>query len=756
MYNDIMAVGSKDRPLMLAPGRYAHWQSCFLRYVDTKSNKIDQNPCIYDGPYVMTEVTIPAKPSITTEQAEPEHNVPKTYGNTTPKKRAYIDAEAEAIHMILSGIGDEIYSTIDACTTAKEMWIAIERLQQGELLNKQDVKTNLFWEVMNQKTVIVVGNKETRGNQDVLHVTDDKSVPTYDVEPLEKVQTYDEYNMFANQHEHTDQPKNINNTSLMEKVDSNTTPDSSDMCNNEFEDDQNINDDEDEHAVLANLIENLKLDIDENKKIQKQLRKANATLTHEPNESKYALTESNDIRDRCKSALHQKEIELENDLQGNDLRMGTRGSYLYTIALQESSTPTLICFMEKATPTQAWLWHHRLSHLNFDTINLLSKNDIVSSLPKLNPMRVKSINGKKYILVIVDDYSRYTWTRFLGSKDETSEVLIDFLKKIKRGLQAQVITVRTNRGLEIQDHNNEQSSSKLVPKEIKVCQSLFLSLSDNSIQQDTQPTLNVQPILEPIIPPTNVNAEANKNDQTENAQFKAYKYINPFAPLGPKDGESSSRNEEVYVNQPDGFIYPYHLEKVFHLWKALYGLKQYQGAWYNELSTFLISKGFSKALVHQIAIKPKVDADLNGTPVDQTRYQSMIGSLMYLTSNRPNLVQAVFYCARYQARPMEKYLKEVKRIFRYLKSTINMGLWYSKDSGFKLISLSLNTRKITFRGIQLLGDKLVSWMSKKHDYTAMSTAEAEYVDLSVSYAQIIWMRTQLKDYGFDYNRIPLY
>ncbi|GKC07083.1 retrovirus-related pol polyprotein from transposon TNT 1-94 [Tanacetum coccineum] len=134
------------------------------------------------------------------------------------------------------------------------------------------------------------------------------------------------------------------------------------------------------------------------------------------------------------------------DLQENDLLMGTRGSDLYTIALQESSSPTPICFMAKASPTQAWLWHRRLSHLNFDTINLLSKNDIVNGLPKLNPMRVESINGNKYILVIVDDYSRYTWTHFLRFKDETPDVLIDFLKMIQRGLQAQVIKVRTDRG----------------------------------------------------------------------------------------------------------------------------------------------------------------------------------------------------------------------------------------------------------------------------------------------------------------------
>nr|GEY69541.1 retrovirus-related Pol polyprotein from transposon TNT 1-94 [Tanacetum cinerariifolium] len=150
------------------------------------------------------------------------------------------------------------------------------------------------------------------------------------------------------------------------------------------------------------------------------------------------------------------------DLQGNDLLTGNHGSDLYTISLQESTSSTSLCLMAKALPTQAWLWHQRLSHLNFDYIDLLSKKDVVIGLPKLKydkvqlysscevskekkssfkskvvpsskgrlnllhmdlcgPMRVASINGKKYILVIVDDYSRYTWTLFLRSKDETPE-----------------------------------------------------------------------------------------------------------------------------------------------------------------------------------------------------------------------------------------------------------------------------------------------------------------------------------------------
>ncbi|GJT02318.1 retrovirus-related pol polyprotein from transposon TNT 1-94 [Tanacetum coccineum] len=175
--------------------------------------------------------------------------------------------------------------------------------------------------------------------------------------------------------------------------------------------------------------------------------------------------------------------------QDMNLLTSNRGYDLYTFSLQETTSLTTIYFMAKALPTQAWLWHRRLSHLNFDYINLLSKKDIVIGLPKLKyvkdqlcssckvskakrssfktkvvpsskgrlnllhtdlcgPMRVASINGKKYILVIVDDYSRYTWTLFLRSKDETPEVLKDFLTMIQRNLQALVISVRTDRGTE--------------------------------------------------------------------------------------------------------------------------------------------------------------------------------------------------------------------------------------------------------------------------------------------------------------------
>ncbi|GKB05171.1 retrovirus-related pol polyprotein from transposon TNT 1-94 [Tanacetum coccineum] len=146
MHNNIMAAGSKERPPMLGPGRYSQWHSRFLRYLDTKSNGEYLRKCIFDGPYMPTNVLIAAVEAAENILPVAAHEEVETIHNMTAENKLYFQAEKEAIFLILTGIGDEIYSTVDACNTAKEMWTAIERLQQGESLNVQDVKTNLFWE----------------------------------------------------------------------------------------------------------------------------------------------------------------------------------------------------------------------------------------------------------------------------------------------------------------------------------------------------------------------------------------------------------------------------------------------------------------------------------------------------------------------------------------------------------------------------------------------------------------------------------
>ncbi|GJZ79811.1 retrovirus-related pol polyprotein from transposon TNT 1-94 [Tanacetum coccineum] len=268
--------------------------------------------------------------------------------------------------------------------------------------------------------------------------------------------------------------------------------------------------------------------------------------------------------------------------------------------------------------------------------------------------------------------------------------------------------------------------------------------------------------------------------------------------------------EEVYVSQPYGFVDPDIPNYVYKLKKALYGLKQAPRAWYDMLSSFLISQDFSKGSVDPTLFirregtelllisqnprgifinqskyaleslnkygfescnlvdtpmveKSKLDEDTEGKPVDPSHYRGMIGTLLYLTASKPDLQFAICMCARYQARPTEKHLNAVKRIFRYLKRTVNRGLWYTKDSSIALIAYEdadhagcQDTRRSTSSIMQFLGDRLVSWSSKRQKSPVISSTEAEYIALSGCCAQVLWTRSQLTNYGLGFNKIPMY
>ncbi|GJS85668.1 hypothetical protein Tco_0752209 [Tanacetum coccineum] len=161
--------------------------------------------------------------------------------------------------------------------------------------------------------------------------------------------------------------------------------------------------------------------------------------------------------------------------------------------------------------------------------------------------------------------------------------------------------------------------------------------------------------------------------------------------------------------------------------------------------------------------KSKLDEDTQGKVVDPTHYHGMVGTLMYLTTSRPDLTFVVCICARYQANHTKKHLHAVKRILKYIRGTFNRGLWYPKDSSIALTAYVYadhagcqDTRRSTSGSMQLLGDKLVSWSSKRQKSTAISSTKAEYIAMSDCCAQILWMRSQLTDYGLRFNKIPMY
>nr|GEW59126.1 integrase, catalytic region, zinc finger, CCHC-type, peptidase aspartic, catalytic [Tanacetum cinerariifolium] len=429
MHNNIMAAGSRDRPPMLATRRYPQWRSRFLRYIDTRPNGDALRKCILNGPYKPTTVLVQAIAATDDSPAIPEYTTVETPMNMSPANKAYFKAEKEVIHLILTGIGDEIYSTVDAFQTAQEMWEAIKRLQQGESLNIQDPEWSRFVTIVKQqhkldevsyhklfdilkqyqeevnelckeiakpitplfesaseedsdpeqaqrdkdmqKNLALIAKKPKRVKDSAYHKenmllckqaekgvtlqaeqydwlagTDEEideqelvahysymekiqEVPTADTctnsELLEKVQNDTGYNVFANDLQYSEQSESISNTCIVETDDSNVIPNSPDMCNDDIQNDQNDVESDDERVTLANLITNLKLDVNENKKIQKQLKKSNTTLSQELKECKTILTktsktlgESNSVRDSCLVALQNKQTEFEKYKAFND------------------------------------------------------------------------------------------------------------------------------------------------------------------------------------------------------------------------------------------------------------------------------------------------------------------------------------------------------------------------------------------------------------------------------------------------------
>ncbi|GJX77859.1 ribonuclease H-like domain-containing protein [Tanacetum coccineum] len=177
--------------------------------------------------------------------------------------------------------------------------------------------------------------------------------------------------------------------------------------------------------------------------------------------------------------------------------------------------------------------------------------------------------------------------------------------------------------------------------------------------------------------------------------------------------------EEVYVCQPPGFEDPNFPDRVYKVENALYGLHQAPRAW-------TASEAEGRWDFYQ-------SRQLYGEDVDEHLYRSMIGSLMYLTSLRPDIMFAVYACARFQANPKSSHLHAVKRIFRYLKD-----------------------RKSTAGGYRFLGCRLISWQCKKQDVVVDSTIEAEYIAASNCYGQVLWIQNQLLDYRYNFMQTKIH
>ncbi|GJV20000.1 retrovirus-related pol polyprotein from transposon TNT 1-94 [Tanacetum coccineum] len=579
MYNNIMADGSRDHPPMLATGRYVQWKSRFLRYIDTRPNGNALRKYILQGPYKLSTVIILAEPATDNSPIVPEQTAVETLLNMSPENKAQYQSEKEAIHLLLTGIGDEIYSIVDAYKTAYEMWIAIERLQQEWSRFVIIVKKTHDLDIISyHKLFDILKHYQKEVNK--IHA---KRI-TKNANPLALVATaqqyLDPYYQAPKSHKSYAPPSKQSSSTRShastrykgKEIDKPITPlsESASEDDSDPEQAQRDKDMQKNLALIANYFKKIYKPTNNNlRTFSNTINKNMDTSPRYKNDNQTGqfgnqitvtvvgaretvgsqVVQQTGIQCfNCKEFRHfskecrkpkrvkdytyhkekmlmckqaEKGVPLQAEqadwLEDTDEEIDEqelKAHYSYMSKIQEVHTTDsgtdieplekivqLILFIVDfgctkhmtgnlklmSSPTQAWLWHQILSHLNFDYINLLSKKDIMIGLPKFKyvkdqlgsscelskakrssfktkvipsskgqlnllhmdlcgPMRVESINGKKYILVIIDDYSRYTWNLFLRSKDETPEVLKDFLKMIQCNLQAQVINVRTNRG----------------------------------------------------------------------------------------------------------------------------------------------------------------------------------------------------------------------------------------------------------------------------------------------------------------------
>nr|GEU34629.1 hypothetical protein [Tanacetum cinerariifolium] len=609
------------------------------------------------------------------------------------------------------------------------------------------------------------------------------------------------------------------------------------------------------------------------------------------------------------------------DLDGVDLLKGNCSTNIYTINLYDMASASLICLMTRATPTKSWLWHQRLSHLNFDTINDLAKNDLVSSLPKFkyakehlcpsceqgkskrashppkpvsnstigithetsaakNPQQNGIVKRRNRTLVkavrtmlIFSHAPLFLWAE--NDREDISTLCAKgdigfFIRYSTNFVAYKVYNRRTKKIMETMNVTFdelsamafEQNSSRpdSTPASTYSSNTLISSHNvDDKSQQHAQQQWNLTPLptasavfegdlfvnpfaipstesvvsSTPYVDPSNMNTfyqpyphdyqwtkdhpleqvigepsrpvltrnqlktdgdmctyaltfsimetKSVKESLTDPAWIESMQEeLHQFIRLDHDEGNTVIRNktrlvvmgyrqeegidfeesftpvarmkairiflayathkgftvyqmdvkiaflhgslkEDMYVCQPEGTIDPTLFTRCFDddiLVK--YGLNNYD------------------IIGTPMDIIDKLDLDQIRTPVDATKYRSMIDALMYLTSSRPDIVHATCVCTRYQAHPTEKHLKEVKRIFRYLWGIVNMGLLYTKDSSFELtgfLDADYAGCKDTFKsisgGAQFLGENLVSWSSKKKDCTSLNTCIVETDDSNV-------------------------
>ncbi|GJY47350.1 retrovirus-related pol polyprotein from transposon TNT 1-94, partial [Tanacetum coccineum] len=609
---------------------------------------------------------------------------------------------------------------------------------------------------------------------------------------------------------------------------------------------------------------------------------------------------------------------------GVDLLTGDRSSNLYTIALNEIASNSSACLLAKASSLQSWLWHQRLSHLNFATINNLVKNNLVRGLPKMKfekdhlcsaceqrkihrkhhkykmafasnkplyllhmdlcgLMRVKTINGKRYVLVVVDDYSRYTWVFFLRLKDEASEVIISFIKKTQVNLQLQVQRVRTDnakakgdigvfvgylkestafiiynkrtRKIHESVNVNFDKISKMASKQF----SLEPGLSNlNETGKSSNPTISQvsetsKKDLEDIFhnfydeyfDASKITKSPTTNVETSNVKIPSHEeeVFHESSKSFQDESSSYSLNDDIYQSSEEVMVPPINTQSISNESVPIVNEastshnvfnRRLEDAYFDASTMFHYPSNvhtFYQPLphekkwtkdhpLHKIIGDPKSSVRTRGKIANSCLFACLLSSIEpanvaealkdadWVSAMQEELdqfarlkegidyvemfapvarIEAIRLFLAYDAhKDFTVFQMDVKTTFLngILKEEVYVGQppgfvskqypdhayaldkamyglkqaprsWYdvlSKfliDSGFQKGSID------TTLFIKKKGDKLVCWSSKKQNYVSISTAKSEYVAVFGCCAQVLWMRTQLTDYGFFYDKVPI-
>ncbi|GJY59973.1 retrovirus-related pol polyprotein from transposon TNT 1-94 [Tanacetum coccineum] len=633
----------------------------------------------------------------------------ENYKNVSKDIRNLLNVEAEVVHIILTEIDNDIYSSVDAYPNAMEMWKAIERLKQGESINVQDLETNLYWEFgkfisrdgeslesyysrmakvhrwcinlgFNVITAKNLGNVArnvqklrakaaayhkrrcfcvARGKlnpiQEVTPDVVDNSGPIFDIEPLQKVQNDDDnYNVFANDREHPVQPESVNDTYLEEQ------DDDDDLAR--------------ERDLLASLIEKLKCKIDDSKNRNKFLESSNQTLVDKlkskienfKNKNK-CLESSNNYFKEANTKLAKNNQLMFKDLKKFQAELDRAKNPI--VVLISTREPKQTMNQSVATPLKKTVASESTNQKPRSTTRKQYEHLVEINLFIVNSGCSKHMTGISHALLRNVTIKRVYYVEGLNHNLFSVGQLCDAYFEV--AFRKSTCYIRDLKGNDL--------------------------LTDSRVDR---------PLCKNVI---NVKWLCKNKHDEENTVIR-----------------NKARLIAKGYGQQEGIDFKESFTPVIH--QSLCGIFINQAKYAQEI---LKKHGMTSCdnIGTPIATKP-LDADLSGTPIDQSR-------------------------------PIEKHLKEIKRIFWYLKNTIIIGLWYPKDTGFKLTAFSysdhagcLDTRKST-SGV-LGGDKLVKWSSKKHDCTSTSSTEADYVSLSACCVQVLWIGTQLTNNGFHFDKIPMY